>query len=149
MRIYLAAAVFSMADKLFNSYIKEILEELTNIEVFLPQNISPYNKDGRKDMRHVFLKCKSEIDTSDMIVAVVDGADVDAGVSWELGYAYSQGIPYICIRTDNRKSEDKGVNVMLEYSAKEMCYVKYDASKQEFHEILIRMVEQVRLNLKR
>lgn len=36
----------------------------------------------------------------ELIIAVLNGLHVGAGTAWELGYAYSKGIPAIGIKTD-------------------------------------------------
>ena len=48
-----------------------------------------------------------------MVIAILDGPDVDAGTCVEIGYAYANNKPIIGIRTDFRASEDRGVNLMV------------------------------------
>jgi nucleoside 2-deoxyribosyltransferase len=42
------------------------------------------------------------IDGSDVVVAIMDGADPDSGTSWEVGYAYGTRKPIVLVRTDFR-----------------------------------------------
>lgn len=58
------------------------------------------------------------IDHSDLIVGLVDGADVDSGTAWELGYAFARGKPIVVLRTDYRSAEHGPVNIMIEFSSK-------------------------------
>lgn len=51
------------------------------------------------------------------MVAVLDGADVDSGTAWEIGYAYAKGKPVLGLRTDFRTLGIEGnVNLMIESS---------------------------------
>ena len=66
----------------------------------------------------IFSKNETAIKSSDIIVAVVDGADVDSGTAWEIGYAYALGKPILGLRTDFRTLGIEGtVNLMIERSA--------------------------------
>jgi nucleoside 2-deoxyribosyltransferase len=57
------------------------------------------------------------IESSDIIVAVIDGTDADSGTAWEIGYAFAKGKPTIGLRTDFRTLGIEGtVNLMIERS---------------------------------
>jgi nucleoside 2-deoxyribosyltransferase len=54
----------------------------------------------------------------DMLVAVLDGVDVDSGTAGEMGFAYGLGMPVYGLRTDFRVSGDNeaaGINLQLRY----------------------------------
>jgi nucleoside 2-deoxyribosyltransferase len=54
----------------------------------------------------------------DMLVAVLDGVDVDSGTAGEMGFAYGLGKPVYGLRTDFRVTGDNeaaGVNLQLRY----------------------------------
>ena len=56
--------------------------------------------------------------------AMLDGAQVDDGTAWEIGYAYAKGIPVIGLRTDFRLCADSDgglVNAMIQGSVLCMC----------------------------
>jgi len=60
----------------------------------------------------------SEIDRSDILLAVLDGTDVDSGTAAEIGYAYARGKKIIGYRGDLRLSADNEgstVNLQVEY----------------------------------
>ena len=60
----------------------------------------------------------------DVVVALLDGAQVDDGTAWEIGYAYAKGIPVIGLRTDFRLCADSDgglVNAMIQGSVLCMC----------------------------
>lgn len=120
--IYLAASVFSIFERENNRLIARKLED-NGYSVFLPQEVSPLKTEDGLDMHYVYKQCREYIDSTDVVVAIVDGADIDSGVAWELGYAFAKSIPSLCIRTDIRKSEDKGVNIMIEYGSTKTIYL--------------------------
>ena len=70
----------------------------------------------------IFSRCKSHLDDSDMVIALLDGPQVDDGTAWEIGYFYARKSPeqkILGIRTDFRRvreSEDAVVNPMIECS---------------------------------
>jgi len=112
MRIYLAAPLFNSAERDWNAAVVAALRAAGH-EVFLPQEQEP----GR-DAAGIFAGDVAGIDWSEVLVAIVDGADPDSGTSWEIGYAYRKK-PIILIRTDMRStgSGGFGYNAMLSESA--------------------------------
>ncbi len=57
-----------------------------------------------------------------MVVAVLDGVEVDAGVAFEIGYAKAIGKPIIGLKTDYRTfSKIEEINLMLEVSLVKIC----------------------------
>lgn len=99
-RIYLSAPFFSVAERLLEEQVFNALCSM-GFEVY-----SPLRKKGilnetssfaeRKDMFHEELH---EIDSSDFLVAIVDGNDM--GTAFELGYAYQKGKKIFGIYTGN------------------------------------------------
>ena len=58
------------------------------------------------------------IDNADIVVAVLDGSDVDSGTSAEIGFACAKGKRVIGYRSDFRSSGDNEgslVNLQVEY----------------------------------
>ena len=57
------------------------------------------------------------------VVAVLDGAQVDDGTAWEIGWAHARGIPVYGLRTDQRLSQqpDEPVNLMIFVSLRHLC----------------------------
>ena len=115
--VYLAAPLFSDAECDFNSKLRDELEGL-GMSVFLPQEHSN-DTNAQRDARQegIFNKNVATIDETDMMVAVLDGVDVDSGTAWEIGYAYARGLPVYGMRTDFRTLGIEGtVNLMIEQS---------------------------------
>jgi nucleoside 2-deoxyribosyltransferase len=64
----------------------------------------------------------------DMLVAVLDGVDVDSGTAGEMGFAYGLAKPVYGLRTDFRVTGDNeaaGINLQLRYFIEQSggCYV--------------------------
>ena len=119
--IYLAAPLFSAAEQEFNLRLAATLKE-KGFVVFLPQEDSKDTKDMRgQDLQNYIFKSNAKaIRDCDIMVAVLDGADVDSGTAWEVGYAYALGKSVFGLRTDFRTlGEHEGVvNIMIAYSMK-------------------------------
>jgi nucleoside 2-deoxyribosyltransferase len=120
--IYLAGPLFTHAELEFNLKIRDMLVE-KDFEVFLPQEDTPDEKKehDRHNQACIFQHCVMGIDRSDLVVAVLDGADVDSGTAWEIGYAYAKGKPVIGFRTDFRELSNGNVNLMIEVAAKALA----------------------------
>lgn len=113
-KIYLAGALFSLAEKEFNLTLKNLLENTFSVEVFLPQIEC---KDLEDNPTKIFEKCTEGIDISDIVIAILDGTDVDSGTAWEVGYSYVSNKTIIGIRTDFRqRGDDFGLNCMISKS---------------------------------
>jgi nucleoside 2-deoxyribosyltransferase/predicted secreted protein len=117
-RVYLAAPLFSAAERSFNRELASFLRS-RHLRVYLPQE---HGDDcaarGPAAIRALFGRLVEALDASDIVVAVIDGADADSGVAWEMGYAYAHGVPVVALRTDFRRVGDgECANLMLECSA--------------------------------
>lgn len=114
--VYLAAPLFSEAERDFNRKLRDEIKS-KDFAVFLPQEDS--NNVGAENRQEIiFNKNLTAIESSDIIVAVIDGTDVDSGTAWEIGYAFAKGKPIIGLRTDFRTLGIEGtVNLMIERSA--------------------------------
>lgn len=117
IKIYFAAALFSIAEEKYNKRLAENLCEY-GYDVFLPQDECK----GLTTATEIFMKCITGVDYSDIIVTVLDGTDVDSGTAWEIGRAYTQGKKIIGIRTDFRqRGDDGGLNCMISQS----CHIVF------------------------
>jgi nucleoside 2-deoxyribosyltransferase len=117
-RVYLAAPLFSEAEKRYNLYVHDLLVQ-AGYHVYLPQG---QGEDARhrtqEEDQTIFTGHLRALDQAQMVIAICDGADTDSGTAWEVGYAYAKGIPVIALRTDNRMiGPERMINLMLEQSA--------------------------------
>ncbi|HVP93949.1 MAG TPA: nucleoside 2-deoxyribosyltransferase [Methanoregulaceae archaeon] len=117
-RVYLAAPLFSEAEKAFNIKIRDILKDHF-FDVYLPQEVGDdTNCRSKSEHEEIFRMHREALDQVDLLVAVIDGADADSGTAWEMGYATHRGIPVYAIRTDFRMAgHHELVNLMLEQSS--------------------------------
>jgi len=95
MRLYVAGPLFSAAERDWNAGLAAALRKGGH-EVFLPQD-----KETGLDAARIFSIDVGGIDWADAIVAIMDGAEPDAGTAWEVGYAYGKK-PIVLVRTDFR-----------------------------------------------
>ena len=114
-RIYLAGPLFSHAELEYNRKLRDLLLN-KDFSVFLPQEDAEdtTNEREKQNQECIFKKCVESVDSSDIVVAVLDGVDVDSGTAWEIGYAYAKEKPVIGLRTDFRSLSDGIVNLMVE-----------------------------------
>ena len=117
-RIYLAAPLFSEAERSYNVTLAALLEK-NLFSVYLPQEAGDDSGTrGNTAQDDIFRKNLAALHDADIVVAVIEGADADSGTAWEMGYAFGMGKPVIALRTDFRKvGHDEHVNLMLERSA--------------------------------
>ena len=118
MRIYLAAPLFSQAEREFNVNVTEELRS-NGYEVFLPQEnsevteIPDTDEKRRRLLTGFFAKDIEAIDSSDVLLIILDGRVPDEGACFELGYAYARGKICVGLKTDSRVSEMGTDNAMI------------------------------------
>lgn len=117
-QVYLAAPLFSEAERAYNLSIGAILREHL-FTVHLPQECGDSSSERSADhTASIFVENLAALNEADLVVAVIDGADADSGTAWEMGYAYARGTPVIALRTDFRQAGiSERVNLMLEEAA--------------------------------
>ncbi|MFZ0931374.1 MAG: nucleoside 2-deoxyribosyltransferase [Syntrophobacteraceae bacterium] len=128
MKIYLAGPLFSEAERDWMKKLKGRIESLANVSANKVQVIWPYELItaeaimalGQSAKFEIFSRCKSYLEDSDLVIALLDGPQVDDGTALEIGYyrALRKG-KIIGIRTDFRRareSEGAKVNAMIECS---------------------------------
>lgn len=133
-RIYLAGPLFSHAEMEYNRKIRDLLVK-KEFSVFLPQENAEDTtvERERQHQEHIFKKCVEGVDSSDIVVAVLDGVDVDSGTAWEIGYAYAKGKPVVGLRTDFRSLSNGIVNLMIE-----MAIVAFARDEDELLKVMER-----------
>ena len=147
MRIYLAAPVFTMAQRHFNRALaRGLAERLPGAEVTLPQDFRVGKQTSFNDRRHaqsLFRGCIASIDRCDLVLAVLDGADADSGVCYEVGYAAARGKRVLGLRTDFRQLQVKGLNVMLAEGCDEVvCHFSFNEKLGDLVEALLPHIEK-------
>jgi nucleoside 2-deoxyribosyltransferase/predicted secreted protein len=117
-RVYLAAPLFSEAERSYNTMLAGLLRQHA-FDVYVPQDAGD-NTSSRDLPGHarIYEKNKKALCEADVVVAIIDGADADSGTAWEMGYAAAQNKPVFALRTDFRRvGTHEHVNLMLEQSS--------------------------------
>ena len=113
MNLYIAAPLFTEAERAFNVVLARALEAERH-RVYLPQRDTPA-AEGAGRTAAIFAANLSALIRADAVVAVCDGPQVDDGTAWEIGYAYSRNTQVFGLRTDTRVGQqvDERVNLMV------------------------------------
>ncbi len=121
MRIYQAGPLFSAAEISWHKDFKRRLSDAGHDvqwpgDFFTPEEIESFGADAAKKIME---RDRDAVDACEVVVALLDGAQVDDGTAWEVGYAYARGKRVVGIRTDFRNAGDTSqgqVNAMVEGS---------------------------------
>ena len=128
MKIYLAGPLFSVADQEWLRGLKHHIQGMeqgggTSLEVVWPHDLVAGEDTqawGDQAKQMIFDRCKKHLDDADAVVALLDGAQVDDGTAWEIGYFHARRHPHqriLGIRTDFRNAGDvpgAKVNLMID-----------------------------------
>jgi nucleoside 2-deoxyribosyltransferase len=110
--------LFSEAERSYNAALAELLTYHL-FDVYVPQDIgdNSHTRD-HAEHQHIYESNMNGLHQADAVVAVIEGADVDSGTAWEMGYAAALNKPVFALRTDFRRvGLHEHVNLMLEQSA--------------------------------
>ncbi|GKQ43110.1 nucleoside 2-deoxyribosyltransferase [Companilactobacillus sp. RD055328] len=128
MKIYFANGLFSQADFNYNAQLAAtIRKEIPNIKIYVPQeNLGINDKNAYADSKMIAQADTEELLSSDLVIAVLDGITIDAGVASEIGVAYAKDIPIIGMYTDSRQqgaSNDKKLSALSEIAENQFHYL--------------------------
>lgn len=87
MKAYLANGLFSAADQMLNRELaRQIRHELPFLELYVPQENEAINdKTSYADSIMIFDGDNAYVDEADIMIAILDGQDIDSGVAAEIG----------------------------------------------------------------
>lgn len=126
-KIYFASPLFSEMEQRYNSYVTELIRENLDVTVYLPQEQADIN--DKNSYANSTLIAKVDTDhllSSDLVIAVLDGAIIDVGVASEIGVAYQAGIPVIGLYTDVRQqgaTNQEKISALQEIAESQFSYV--------------------------
>jgi nucleoside 2-deoxyribosyltransferase len=115
MRAYIAGPLFNEGERWWNDQIDARVRKL-GFETYIPQNdgVKLENKD---DVPKIFESDKNALLQADVVVANLDGMDVDSGTAWEIGFAEGLGKHCVGVYTDWRLHfKFQTVNLMIQCS---------------------------------
>ena len=122
MKVFLAAPLFSEAERDFNSKVAKRLRD-KGFQVWLAQESPFIHKGTSKEKEKIYEEDISVLKACDVVVAILDGVEVNSGVAFEMGYAVALGKPVIGLKTDHRAfSKLEHVNLMLEVPLMKLCF---------------------------
>ncbi|AKF25658.1 nucleoside 2-deoxyribosyltransferase [Sulfurovum lithotrophicum] len=120
-KIYLAAPLFNEQERIYNKSIKNLLT--SRYEVYLPQedglllkNLLDQGVALSIAERKIFSADIAAMENCDILLAILDGAHIDEGVAFEIGYMYALDKKCIGIQTDIRRQLPSGNNPMISMS---------------------------------
>lgn len=136
IKLYFASPLFTVMEQWFN---RDVVEELRNqigflpkseqvdISVYLPQENEAINdKSAYANSTMIAQADTQELLESDIVLAILDGVTVDAGVASEIGVAYAKGIPVIGLYSDSRQGTHgnvKKVEALDEIAESQFAYI--------------------------
>ena len=95
----------------------------------------------RRYLKALYKRCMKEIAEADIVLALLDGADADSGVAFEVGMARGRGKPVLGVRTDYRQLQIKGLNVMLAEGCTDiLCHFSFN---EKLDDLVARIVEHL------
>lgn len=139
MHIYLAAPLFTSAERLFNKALAVALRERGH-SVYLPQEAAGQGD----DVSFIFDACLRGIEQCDVVLANMDGPDPDSGTCFECGRAFGMR-KLLLFRTDFRNVGDHvetRFNLMLAEAADGLFYVPLAAPEAVAAEVHAWMAER-------
>lgn len=117
--LYLAAPLFSAAERSFNRQLKDALSDY--FEVFLPQEdgalmpeLLAKGASVKEASNAVFGMDVRAVKRCDAMLVVLDGRSIDEGAAFELGLAFALGKYCVGLQTDFRRLAPFGNNPMID-----------------------------------
>lgn len=105
MKAYLANGLFSLGDRLVNEQLAAAIREaVPGIELYVPQENDAINdKAAYADSLAIAQADLEMLQNSDVLVAVLDGVEIDSGVAAEIGAFAMLNRPIVGVFTDVRQ----------------------------------------------
>src|SRR5205809_762910 len=117
-KVYLAAPLFNDRERTFNARLAELLS--THCDVFLPQRdgllLADLLRDGvPQDVAEtrIFERDRLALNECEILIALLDGAHIDEGVAFEIGFANARERLCLGLQTDIRRALPSGNNPMI------------------------------------
>ncbi|WP_339182199.1 nucleoside 2-deoxyribosyltransferase [Oceanobacillus sp. FSL W7-1293] len=119
MKGYLANGLFSMGDRYVNEQLaKAIREAVPEIDLYLPQENAAINDKTAYANSEIIAEADlSKLEKSDILIAVLDGVEIDSGVAAEIGAFSMLNRPIVGVFTDTRqqgRDNQKKINALVE-----------------------------------
>lgn len=127
-KIYFASPLFTHMEFRYNAeVVAQIRAAYPSVEIYLPQEQMEIN--DKNSYANSMMIAKADTDAllkSDLVIAVLDGQTIDAGVASEVGVAYQANIPMIGLYTDSRQQGAQNlekIHALREVGESQFSYV--------------------------
>lgn len=156
MKIYLAGPLFTEAERQYLEGIKKQLQKIAaDFDPPLFSVVWPWElissceieAHGDRAKWEIARRCREALDDCEVVIAWLDGTQVDDGTSWEVGYAYSKGKRIFGLRTDLRRAGECNnslVNAMIECSCEAIAESVPGLMAAVMEKVLIDRVERMK-----
>ncbi len=119
MKAYLANGLFSIGDRLVNEKLaRELREAIPTIDLYVPQENDAINdKQAFANSLAIAQADMEELQDSDVLIAVLDGIEVDSGVAAEIGVFSTYNRPIVALFSDVRqlgRDNKQKINALIE-----------------------------------
>nr|WP_232845336.1 nucleoside 2-deoxyribosyltransferase [Enterococcus innesii] len=132
-------SLFAASDLRYNAeLVASIRQQYPQLEIYLPQENAAINdKSAYADSKMIALADTEKVLESDLMIALLDGLTIDAGVASEIGVAYAKGIPVLGLYTDSRQ---QGADNQQKLAALQTV------AENQFHYVNLYTVGLIKLN---
>lgn len=118
MKAYLANGLFSIGDRYVNAELARLVRlSVPSIELYVPQENDAINdKSNYADSLAIAEADLSNLQNSDVLIAVIDGVEIDSGVAAEIGAFSMLKRPIIALFSDVRqlgRDNEKKINALV------------------------------------
>lgn len=119
MKAYLANGLFSIGDRYVNEVLAaKIREAVPTIDLYVPQENAAINdKNSYANSLAIAEADLASLQVSDVLIAVIDGIEIDSGVAAEIGAFSALNRPIIALFSDVRqmgRTNTKKIEALIE-----------------------------------
>lgn len=119
MKAYLANGLFSIGDRLLNELLaKELRSAIPALDLYVPQENDAINdKESFANSLAIADADKEKLRESDVLIAVLDGIEIDSGVAAEIGIFSTYNRPIVALFSDVRqlgRDNEQKINALIE-----------------------------------
>lgn len=121
MKAYVANGLFSIGDRYVNEVLAhELRAAIPGIDLYVPQENDAINdKNSYADSLAIAEADLTSLHNSDVLIAVIDGVEIDSGVAAEIGAFSATNRPIIALFSDVRqlgRLNTKKIDALIEDS---------------------------------
>lgn len=105
MKAYLANGLFSIGDRYVNEVVAQAVRAaISGIELYVPQENGEINdKNAYADSLAIAQADMDSLKASDVLIAIIDGVEIDSGVAAEIGAFAMLNRPIVALLSDVRQ----------------------------------------------